>query len=634
MRRWPTSARAGDLRVPRDGGPSAAPAPGPAGRRPRRRRRCWPPASSSPTGAAGGHAADPRPPATAPPSPPRRPARRPSSSSRPARRPTRRTCRRGRSCRAATSSRPSRTSDPAYYDLTRRALDRAAALAPGDHATTVTEGVLALSLHDFAGALEQGSDRPRSRWPRTRTRCPSSSTRRSSSATTTTPTAHVAELLERRPGSAALSRLSYLRELHGDLEGARLAMLQAEQATSAAYDRATIATFVGDQLLAGAGPDRGRQRLRAGPARPARPDDHRHRAGPAPGRGGPPRRRHRDGRRASSTARRRRPRPRSSASSSRLRDARRTPPPASPWPRRGPSCSSPRARPWTSSRPCSPPTTATRPTRSRWRGGPTPLARPSSPPTPLGWALTRSGRAAEALPYVDRGAGPRHPLTRAPRARRPRLRRRRAGPGRRGRAAGGVHVVRVARPGAPRRRRRPGRSARSGRPARLEAVMRHRTLLGLAASAAVAATVAGPDPPRERPSAGQPHRQHLRRHRGGRTTPSGSTTWSTSPSCPPSRRSSGSTRTATAPASASEMDAYRTAECTTLASGLEVSLGSDPVRVASGASSLRFLPGQGGLQTLRLECALARCRPRSPVAAGSASTTPTSPIASGGGRSR
>jgi ABC-type nickel/cobalt efflux system permease component RcnA len=56
--------------------------------------------------------------------------------------------------------------------------------------------------------------------------------------------------------------------------------------------------------------------------------------------------------------------------------------------------------------------------------------------------------------------------------------------------------------------------------------------------------------------------------------------------------------------SAGEMDAYRMAECTTLASGLEVSLGSDPVAVTSGSSSLRFLPGQGGLQTLRLECAL------------------------------
>jgi predicted Zn-dependent protease len=141
------------------------------------------------------------------------------------------------------------TGDPAFYDLTRNALDRARALAPGDPATTVTEGALALSLHDFALALAHGR------------------TAHEQVADDPDPLAilidasvelghydeaedHLSELLTRRPGSAALSRLSYLRELHGDPEGAGLAMLQAEQATSAPEDRATIATLIGDQLLA------------------------------------------------------------------------------------------------------------------------------------------------------------------------------------------------------------------------------------------------------------------------------------------------------------------------------------------------------------------------------------------------
>jgi predicted Zn-dependent protease len=141
------------------------------------------------------------------------------------------------------------TGDPSFYDLTTRALDRARALAPGDVATTVTEGALALSLHDFARALELGR------------------TAHEQVAEDPDPLAilvdasvelgrydeaedHLGELLARRPGSAALSRLSYLRELHGDLDGARIAMLQAEQATSTPEDRDTIATLVGDQLLA------------------------------------------------------------------------------------------------------------------------------------------------------------------------------------------------------------------------------------------------------------------------------------------------------------------------------------------------------------------------------------------------
>jgi nickel/cobalt transporter (NicO) family protein len=53
-----------------------------------------------------------------------------------------------------------------------------------------------------------------------------------------------------------------------------------------------------------------------------------------------------------------------------------------------------------------------------------------------------------------------------------------------------------------------------------------------------------------------------------------------------------------------ELDAYRLSECSTLARGLDLELGSAPLTLAPDHSSLRFLPGQGGLQTLRLECAL------------------------------
>ena len=62
---------------------------------------------------------------------------------------------------------------------------------------------------------------------------------------------------------------------------------------------------------------------------------------------------------------------------------------------------------------------------------------------------------------------------------------------------------------------------------------------------------------------------------------------------------------------------YRGSECASLLDGLEVSLGGRPVPLTSGAGSVRLLPGQGGLETLRLECPLrrprharGRCRPR------------------------
>ncbi|HEY5887323.1 MAG TPA: tetratricopeptide repeat protein, partial [Acidimicrobiales bacterium] len=141
------------------------------------------------------------------------------------------------------------TGDPAFYDLTRNPLDRAGALAPGDPATTVTEGALALSLHDFALALDHGraarEQAPDDIDPLAILIDASVELGRYDEAE-----GHLSDLLARRPGSAALSRLSYLRELHGDLDGARLAMLQAEQATTAPEDRATIATLIGDQLLA------------------------------------------------------------------------------------------------------------------------------------------------------------------------------------------------------------------------------------------------------------------------------------------------------------------------------------------------------------------------------------------------
>jgi tetratricopeptide (TPR) repeat protein len=142
-----------------------------------------------------------------------------------------------------------RSGDPAYYDLTQRAIETSRRLSPDDHTTVVTDGALALSLHDFArahGLGEQAHQQvPEDPDPLAILVDASVELGRYDEAET-----HLTELLGRRPGSAALARLFYLRELHGDLEGARLAMLQAEADAGAPGDRATIATFIGDQRLA------------------------------------------------------------------------------------------------------------------------------------------------------------------------------------------------------------------------------------------------------------------------------------------------------------------------------------------------------------------------------------------------
>lgn len=57
------------------------------------------------------------------------------------------------------------------------------------------------------------------------------------------------QLADLRPDARALSRVSYLRELHGDLTGAITAMRQAEQASIEPSEHATVATFLGDLCL-------------------------------------------------------------------------------------------------------------------------------------------------------------------------------------------------------------------------------------------------------------------------------------------------------------------------------------------------------------------------------------------------
>ena len=145
-----------------------------------------------------------------------------------------------------------RTGNPASYDVARKAVAEADRLAPGDQRTLVIDGVLALSLHDFYRAYQLGqaahSADPASAEPLGVLVDASVELGRYDEAA-----AHLQAMLDLKPGSAALARASYLRELHGDLTGAAAAMQQALSAAEGdPADAAAVAELLGNlQLAAG-----------------------------------------------------------------------------------------------------------------------------------------------------------------------------------------------------------------------------------------------------------------------------------------------------------------------------------------------------------------------------------------------
>ena len=160
-------------------------------------------------------------------------------------------------------ARGAETFDPAYYDLTDRALRRASELAPDDPETTVLQGSLALARHQFPDALTLGTA--------------------ASEAAPDDPDALVVlvdaevelghyddagdtldRLLDMRPGVAALSRASYLEQLSGRTPQAILTMQSARDAAAATPGAAaTVGTFLGDLRLSQGDLDRADAAYRA-----------------------------------------------------------------------------------------------------------------------------------------------------------------------------------------------------------------------------------------------------------------------------------------------------------------------------------------------------------------------------------
>ncbi len=121
------------------------------------------------------------------------------------------------------------TADPSYYAKAGQLLDRATAVAPDDADVAVTAGGLALSRHDFPAALH---------WAQIAARVAPARPVAYGVMTDALvelgrydeAIASAQRMVDLRPDLASLSRISYLRELHGDLDGAIDAMRRAVQA--------------------------------------------------------------------------------------------------------------------------------------------------------------------------------------------------------------------------------------------------------------------------------------------------------------------------------------------------------------------------------------------------------------------
>jgi tetratricopeptide (TPR) repeat protein len=148
------------------------------------------------------------------------------------------------------ATRAATAGDPSYYDLAEQAFDRADAIAPDRDDTLVGRATLALSRHQFDTALVL-AERVHRRTPQNPDALLAMVDALVELGKYERAVSAADDLLAIRPSLSAYARVSYLRQLHGDLDGAITAMREALVAgADRPGDTAAILTFLGDLELA------------------------------------------------------------------------------------------------------------------------------------------------------------------------------------------------------------------------------------------------------------------------------------------------------------------------------------------------------------------------------------------------
>ncbi len=143
------------------------------------------------------------------------------------------------------------TADPSYYPLARNAFAQATKLLPASAGLFADEANLALALHDFGRAHRLATQaltlEPTNFAARIALFDATVELGRYEEAAT-----QVIVLTDQHPGVASLSRLSYIRQLNGDIVGAEIAMRSAvASAPEGSFDRAVTLAYLGEVLLEG-----------------------------------------------------------------------------------------------------------------------------------------------------------------------------------------------------------------------------------------------------------------------------------------------------------------------------------------------------------------------------------------------